>query len=122
MALAGRFANHHATLARLHLDHIDHLSGMIERLDAQIEELIVPFAEHKRRLTTIPGIGDRAAQVIISEIGVDMARFPTAAHLASWAGLCPGNHESAGKRKTGRTRNGNPEGADNVIRPGRGRF
>jgi transposase len=57
---------------------------------------------------SIPGIGERAAWVVISEIGVDMSRFPTAAHLASWAGLCPGNYESAGKRKTGKTRNGNP--------------
>jgi hypothetical protein len=57
----------------------------------------------------IPGIGDRAAQVVISEIGVDMARFPSAAHLASWAGLCPGNHESAGKHRSGRTRKGSTE-------------
>jgi transposase len=60
-------------------------------------------------LQTIPGIGERAAQVIISEIGVDMSRFPTAAHLASWAGLCPGNNESAGKHKSGRTRKGNDQ-------------
>jgi transposase len=107
MALAGRFAQHHAVLCRLHLDHVDHLNMMIGRLDAQIEAVIAPFADQKRLLMSIPGVGERAAQVIIGEIGVDMSRFPTAAHLSSWAGLCPGNHESAGKRKTGKTRNGN---------------
>ena len=73
---------------------------------------LAPFAEQLRLLRTIPGIGDRAAQVLISEIGVDMSRFPTAAHLASWAGLCPGNNESAGRRISGRTRKGNAEVRD----------
>ena len=109
MACAGRFADHHALLARMHTDHIDHLATMIEVLDHRIEEVVDPFAEPLRLLRSIPGIGERAAQVIISEIGVDMSRFPTAAHLASWAGLCPGNNESAGKHKTGRTRKGNVE-------------
>jgi transposase len=107
MALAGRFGDHHALLARLHLDHIDHLNAMIGRLDVRVEAVVAPFAEQKRRLMTIPGVADRVAQTIISEIGVDMSRFPTAAHLASWAGLCPGNHESAGKRRKGTTRHGN---------------
>jgi transposase len=107
MALSGRFAAHHALLCQLHLDHIDHLNTMIDRLDQEIETVVTPFAEQKRRLMTIPGIGERTAQTIISEIGVDMSRFPTADHLASWAGLCPGNYESAGKRKKGKTRNGN---------------
>ena len=109
MACAGRFGDHHALLARMHTDHIDHLTTMIEGLDHRIEEVVDPFAEPLRLLRSIPGIGERAAQVIISEIGVDMSRFPTAAHLASWAGLCPGNNESAGKHKTGRTRKGNVE-------------
>jgi transposase len=109
MACAGRFGDHHALLARLHTDHIDHLTRMIEGLDIRIEEVTDPFAEQLRLLRTIPGIGERAAQVIISEIGVDMSRFPTDAHLASWAGLCPGNNESAGKHKSGRTRKGNSE-------------
>ena len=74
----------------MHTDHIDHLATMIEVLDHRIEEVVDPFAEPLRLLRSIPGIGERAAQVIISEIGVDMSRFPTAAHLASWAGLCPG--------------------------------
>jgi transposase len=109
MACGGRFGDHHALLARLHTDQIDHLASMIGVLDHRIEEVVDPFAEPMRLLQSIPGIGERAAQVIISEIGVDMSRFPTAAHLASWAGLCPGNNESAGKHKSGRTRKGNVE-------------
>jgi transposase len=109
MACAGRFGDHHALLARLHTDHIDHLTVMIDGLDRRIEEMANPFAEQVRLLKTIPGIGQRAAQVIISEIGVEMSRFPTDRHLASWAGLCPGNNESAGKHKSGRTRKGNAE-------------
>jgi transposase len=108
-ACVGRFGDQHALLARLHLEHIDHLSAMIDELDHQIATMTVPFAAQTQLLTTIPGIGERAAQVIISEIGVDMSRFPTAAHLASWAGLCPGNNESAGRRISGRTRKGNRE-------------
>ena len=109
MALAGRFGPHHAVLARTHLDHLDHLEMMIARLDVQIEEMILPFDGQVAALCTIPGIGDRLAQVIISEIGVDMYRFPTADHLASWAGLCPGNNESAGRHGNTRTRKGNRE-------------
>jgi transposase len=112
MACAGRFAEHHAVLARMHLDHIDHLTGMIDGLDQRIEQVLSPFARHLSLLRTIPGIGERAAQVLISELGVDMSRFPTAAHLASWAGLCPGNNESAGKHKSGRTSKGNAEVRD----------
>ena len=112
MACAGRFGEHHALLARMHLDHIDHLTGMIDQLDQRIEQILDPFAQQLSLLRTIPGIGDRAAQVLIAELGVDMSRFPTAAHLASWAGLCPGNNESAGKHKSGRTRKGNAEVRD----------
>jgi len=112
MACSGRFADHHATLARMHLDHIDHLAFMIDGLDDRIEQVMSPFALHLALLRTIPGIGDRAAQILISEIGTDMSRFPTAAHLASWAGLCPGNNESAGRHKSGRTRKGNGEVRD----------
>ncbi|MFE9695052.1 IS110 family transposase [Micromonospora sp. NPDC005806] len=115
LALAGRFADHHALLCRLHLTHIDHLNDMIGKLDARIEEAITPFAARRDRLKTIPGVGDRAAQTIISEIDVDMTRFPTPAHLASWAGLCPGNHESAGKRRKGTTRHGNPHLATVLV-------
>jgi transposase len=112
MACAGRFGDHHALLARMHLDLIDHLTGMVDGLDQRIEEVLSPFARQLSLLRTIPGIGERAAQVLISELGVDMSRFPTAAHLASWAGRCPGNNESAGKHKSGRTRKGNAEVRD----------
>jgi transposase len=109
MACAGRFGDQHALMCTLHLEHIDHLEDMIARLDTRIDEAGLPFARQIELLTTIPGIGERAAQVIISEIGVEMARFPTAAHLASWAGLCPGNNESAGKHHSGKTRKGSKE-------------
>lgn len=107
MALSGRFKAHHASLARAHLDHIDYLADMIARLDEQIEAMTSPFCRQIELLCTIPGIDTRTAQVAISEIGVDMSRFPTPAHLASWAGLCPGNNESAGKHGRTRARKGN---------------
>ena len=97
LACAGRFGDQHALMCTLHLEHIDHLADMIARLDTRIDEATLPFVRQTALLATIPGIGERAAQVIISEIGVEMTRFPTAAHLASWAGLCPGNNESAGQ-------------------------
>jgi transposase len=106
-ALVGRFSDHHALMLRMHLAHVDHLSRSIDALDSEVERVIGPFADPLRRLLTIPGIGQRTAEVVIAEIGVDMSRFPTAAHLASWTGLCPGNDESAGKRRSGRARKGN---------------
>ena len=106
-AMVGRFEDHHALLLRMHLDHVDHLSEMIERLDKEVDALMAPFAEAATRLLSIPGVAKRSAEVIVAEIGVDMTRFPTPAHLASWAGLCPGNRESAGKRSSGRARKGN---------------
>lgn len=105
-ALHGRFDDHHAVLLRMHLDHVDHLDSAIAALDERIDELIGPFVETRELLCTIPGVAERVANVIIAETGGDMTRFPTAGHLASWAGLCPGNDESAGKRKTGKTRPG----------------
>jgi len=108
MALEGRFGDHHALMCRLHLDHIDHLQAMITRLDDQIEAMMVPFQSRRDLLTTIPGIGPLAGAAVISEIGADVREFfPDAAHLASWTGLCPGNHESAGKRRSARRRHGN---------------
>jgi transposase len=107
-AMVGHFDDHHALLGRMHLDHIDQLDELIVRLDEEVDRLMAPFAEPATRLLTIPGVGKRTAEIIVAECGVDMARFPTAAHLASWVGLCPGNHESAGKRKSGRARKGNP--------------
>jgi transposase len=88
---------------------------MICTLDTQIEEQVSPYAAQRDRLTTIPGVGRRAAETIIAEIGVDMTRFPSPASLASWAGLCPGNHESAGKRRSGATRHGNPHLATVLV-------
>jgi transposase len=106
-ALRGRFGAHHATMLRITLDHIEHLEAAILALDGEIDHVVAPFAEARDRLDTITGIGKRAAECIIAEIGVDMARFPTAAHLASWAGLCPGNNITGGKRRSGTTTNGN---------------
>jgi transposase len=108
MALEGRFGEHHALMCRLHLDHIDHLDAMIAKLDAQIEAMMAPFRAARDLLTTIPGIGPLAAAAVISEAGADIREFfPSAAHLASWAGMCPGNHESAGKHRSGKRRKGN---------------
>jgi transposase len=108
LALEGRFGDHHALMCRLHLDHIGHLDEMIAKLDAQIEVMMAPFRAERDLLTTIPGIGPLTAAAVISEIGTSVAGyFPDAAHLASWAGICPGNHESAGKRRSGRRRHGN---------------
>ena len=107
LALEGRFNDHHAVMAKLHLSHVDQLTANIDAIDAEVGRVLAPFTVEADRLTTIPGIGDRTAQIVIAEIGVDMSRFPTAAHLASWAGLCPGNHESAGKRRSGKARKGN---------------
>ena len=108
LALEGRFDDHHALMCTLHLEHIAGLNQMIARLDAQVEEMMAPFRQQRDLLATIPGIGPKAAAAIISEIGTSPAEFfASDAHLASWAGLCPGNHESAGKRKHGRPRKGN---------------
>jgi transposase len=106
LALEGGFSEHHALLLRMLLDHIDHLTAAIDRLDAQVEVEVTPFSTSVDLLRTIPGLGPRTAWVFLAEAGADMSRFPTAAHLASWAGLCPGNHESAGKRPSGRARKG----------------
>jgi len=108
MALEGRFGEHHALMCRLHLGHIDHLEAMLARLDAQIEAMMAPFQCWRDLLATIPGIGPLSAAAVISEIGVTVAEFfPDDAHLASWTGLCPGNHESAGRRRSARRRKGN---------------
>jgi transposase len=107
-AMVGRFDEHHGLLARMFLDHIDQLRAIEARLDKEVDRLMVPFAGQAERLTTIPGIAKRTAEIIVAEIGVDMGRFPTAAHLASWAGLCPGNNESAHKSRSGRATKGNP--------------
>jgi transposase len=105
-ALHGRVTEHHRFLLRMHLDHIDHLEGLIGRLNARVEELMAPFAQAQERLETIPGISRRVAETVVAEIGNRMEQFPTAGHLASWAGMCPGSNASAGKRRSGRTTKG----------------
>ena len=105
-ALEGRFDALHALIVSSILAHLDFLDEAIDRLSDAIEEQLVPFARAVELLCTIPGIHTRSAQVILAEIGPDMTVFPTAKHLASWAGQCPGNDRSAGKRRSGRTRNG----------------
>ncbi|TCO35579.1 transposase [Kribbella steppae] len=107
-ALNGRFGEHHAFLARVHLDLIDRHTAAINQLTARIEQVIEPFQAFRALSCTIPGIATLTADVIIAETGADMSRFPTAKHLAAWAGTTPGNNESAGKVKSSKTRPGNP--------------
>ena len=114
-ALDGRFDADHAVQLRQLLDHIDWLDLAICNLDDRIAELTQPWADMLERLQTVPGIGQRTAEVIIAETGADMSRFASSAHLASWAGLCPGHHESGGKRRSGRTRHGNPWLAEALV-------
>jgi transposase len=107
-ALTGRFTEHHAFLTRVHLDLIDRHTAAIEDITARIEVVIEPFQPLRDLICTIPGISTLTADVVIAETGADMSRFPTAGHLASWAGTCPGSNESAGRVKSTRTRPGNP--------------
>jgi len=106
-ALVGRFRGHHAFLVAQILAHLDYLDEAIETVSTQIDTVIAPFADQLARLDIIPGVNQRTAEVLIAELGVDMRVFPTAGHLASGAGLCPGNNGSAGKHRSGRTRKGN---------------
>jgi transposase len=106
-AMIGRFGEHHAFLCRMHPDRIDAIGCDIAALTTRIEQVMAPFRDHLTRLATIPGVSTRIAEVIIAETGGDMSRFPTPGHLASWAGVRPGNHESGGRRKPGRTTKGN---------------
>jgi transposase len=106
MACDGRFTDSHAQMCRLHLDAYDHLTAKIGELDLLVAEAAEPFAAVIARLITIPGIGQRTAQVIVAETGADMARFASPARLAAWAGLAPGDNESAGKRKKAAARKG----------------
>ena len=105
-ALRGRVTRHHRFLLRLHLQQIDALDTAIAGIDQEVEDNVEPFRIAIRLLTTISGISDLSASIIIAEIGTDMSRFPTDGHLISWAGLCPGNDESAGKRRSTRMRKG----------------
>jgi transposase len=107
-ALRGRVTAHHRFLLRLHLDQVDALAAATGRIDREVEERLAPLRTAVELLASIPGVGALAARVIVAEIGLDMDRFPTAGHLVSWAGLCPRNDESAGKRRSDRLRKGAP--------------
>jgi transposase len=107
-ALVGRVGAHQRFLIAEHLAQLDSLEASIARVSTEIAERLRPLQETIARLDTIPGIGCYLAEALVAEIGTDMTRFASAAHLASWAGMCPGNNESAGKRRSGKTRKGNP--------------
>jgi len=107
-ALRGRVTAHHRFMLQLHLDHLDAVNATIARIDKEVDGQIEPFRVAIQMLTTIPGVSSLAAEVMVSEIGIDMSRFKTEGHLISWAGLCPKNDESAGKRRSNRMKKGAP--------------
>ena len=106
-ALRGHLSDHHRFMLGQLMDHLTYLDQQIGHFDERIEALMIPFEQAVSRLMTMPGVGRRTAENVLAEIGADMSRFPSAGHLASWAAMCPGNRESAGKRKSGRTNHGN---------------
>ena len=106
-ALEGHFTEHHRFMLRTLWDHLQYLEHATAQLDARIEEVMRPFQAKIDRLATLPGVKTQVARILVSELGTDMRQFPSAQHLASWAGVCPGSHESAGKRQHGRTTKGN---------------
>ena len=110
-ALTGHFRDHHGYLLRMMLDRVDGLTAQIEALTGRIEEVIAPFARQVAQLDEITGVGPTGAQELIAEIGVDMTRFPTAAHLVSWAGLCPSTRQSGPRSRAGKKGQG-----DNWLR------
>lgn len=118
-ALKGLIGPHQRLMLKTQLEHIDHLDALIEELDAEIKERMRPFEDDLERLDTIPGVGRRTAEHILAEIGPDMTQFPSAAHLCSWAGVAPGNNESAGKRKSGKTRKGNQKLRSTLVEAAR---
>jgi len=106
LALRGQVTDHHRFQLAALLDQEAHLEGQIARYEARIAAVVAPFAQAAARLRQVPGVGPRAAEVLVAELGTDMAKFPSAGHLASWAGVCPGNDRSAGKRRSGKTTKG----------------
>ncbi len=98
-ALTGRVSDHHRLLLSVHLEHIDFLDESINRLSQEVAERLRPFEEELARLDTIPGVGRQTAEVFAAEVGLEMGPWPSAGHLASWSGMCPGNHESAGEQE-----------------------
>jgi transposase len=107
-ALRGRMSAHQRLLLRIHLGQADAIDAAVAEIDAELGDRLEPFRDAAARLTTIPGVGTLSAAVIVAEVGTDMSRFPTAAHLISWAGLCPRSDESAGKRRSTKLRKGAP--------------
>jgi transposase len=107
-ALTGNFTPHHRFLLQAQFKHLQSLDEVIDQLSQEIAERLRPFDQVLDRLDTVPGVGRRTAEIIVAEVGCQVDRFPSAQHLASWAGMCPGNNESAGKRKNGKTRKGSP--------------
>src|SRR3984893_962499 len=98
-ALRGRLNDHQRVLLRMQLDHVRYLDQQIAALDAEVAKRLAPFVAQLRQLETIPGVNERTAEIMVAVIGTDMTRFPNADHLVSWAGMCPGSNESAGKRR-----------------------
>ena len=107
-ALTAQVGAHQRLMIREQLAHISYLDDAVTRINQEIAQRLRPFDDTLERLQTIPGVGRRTTEILLAEVGTDLSRFPTHRHLASWAGLCPGNHESAGKQRTGRTRRGSP--------------
>jgi transposase len=106
-ALRGRLNDHQRMLLRMQLDHVRYLDQQTTALDTEVAKRLAPFEAQLRQLDTIPGVNQRTAENIVAVIGTDMTRFPNADHLVSWGGMCPGSNESAGKRRSSRTRKGN---------------
>jgi transposase len=107
-ALRGRVTEHHRFLLQLHLDHLDAVDAAIARIDQEVDRQLEPFRPSVERLSGIPGVSSLSAEAIVSEVGLDMSRFPTVGHFIGWAGLCPKNDQSAGKRRSTRMKNGAP--------------
>jgi transposase len=107
IALEGRVTEHHRFMLNMLMEHLDMLEELIGQLNQRIEEKMLPFAEAIERTCTIPGVDRLTAQNVLAELGTDMTPFPSDGHLASWSGMCPGNNESAGKRRRGKTTKGN---------------
>ncbi len=105
-ALNGKLTDHHRFLLKHHLENIAFMAEQIQELDVEIAKRMIPFQRESNLIQTIPGISTTTASAIIAEIGVDMSQFPDEAHISSWAGICPGNNESAGVKKSGKTSKG----------------
>ncbi|MCC2671756.1 MAG: transposase, partial [Armatimonadetes bacterium] len=120
LALEGQVGAHQRFLLRQQLDHLVSLEGLIAAVSAEIATRLAPYEAALQLLETIPGVGRRIAEQLVAEIGLDLSRFPTAGHLASWAGMCPGLNESAGKKRSGKTRKGSRWLRSTLVEAARG--